>query len=140
MARGLDGIIRYRRYHLDEARRALGVLLQQAADLDKRATALEREIRNEQATALQNPEEGGIIYGHYAARAIERRAELQRAIVDIGVRIEQAREVVRTEFRELKVLEIAEERRLEEEAKKALVAQQAVLDEVGLELYRRRDD
>jgi flagellar export protein FliJ len=140
MARGLDGIIRYRRYHLDEARRALGVLLRKAADLDKQAASLEREIRNEQATALQNPEEGGIIYGHYAARAIERRAELQRAIAEIAGRIDQARETVRGEFRELKVLEIAEERRLEEEVKQALLAQQAVLDEVGLDLYRRRDD
>jgi flagellar export protein FliJ len=140
MARGLEGIIRYRRYQLDEARRALGVLLREAADLTKRAKDLENEIRFEQATAQQHPEEGGIIYGHYAAHAIERRAALARSIAEIERRIEVQRENVRIEFRELKVLEIAEERREKEEAKKALVAQQVVLDEVGLELFRRRDD
>jgi len=140
MARGLDGILRYRRYQLDEARRALGVLLQEAASLEKRAQSLEEEIRFEQATAAQNPELGGFTYGHYAAHAIERRAALARSIIEIERRIEQSREKVRVEFRELKVLEIAEERRLDEETKKALVAQQAVLDEVGLELYRRRED
>jgi flagellar export protein FliJ len=136
MARGLQGVIRFRRHQVDEARRALGVLLGHAAELERRVLALEQEILDEQQVAAAKPEEAGFIYGPYALRAIQRRAQLARARQEVEQRIARAQDGVRQEFRDLKVFEIAQDHRDAAEEKESQVAEQAVLDEVGLQLYR----
>ena len=136
MARGLQGVIRFRRHQVDEARRALGVLLGHAAELERRVLALEQEIVDEQKVAAARPEEAGFIYGRYALRVIQRRTQLAHARREVEHRIAQAQDGVRREFRDLKVFEIAQDHRDAVEEKEAQGAEQAVLDEVGLQLYR----
>lgn len=139
MARGLKGITRYRRYQVDQARRELGKLLSQAAALEQRASSLEAEIVAEQRAASENPAEAGFTYGQYARNAILRRAQLAQAISIMEARIVEAQDNVRTEFRELKVVEIAQETRDAEEALEANRAAQSVLDEIGVQLFRREN-
>ncbi len=139
MARGLQGIIRFRRYQVDEARRALGILLGHAVELERRAAALEQEIRDEQRAAAANPQEAGFIYGPYAAQAIQRRGHLARASAEVESNISRAQDEVRQEFRALKVFEIAQENRDIKEQKEEERVQQAILDEVGLQIRRRRE-
>lgn len=139
MPRGLQGIIRFRRYQIDEARRALGVLLGRAAELKRRAAALEQEIRDEQQAAAANPQEAGSIYGPYAERAIQRRGQLARASAEVETNIVRAQDDVRLEFRGLKVFEIAQQNRDAKEQKEEERVQQSALDEVGLQIRRRTE-
>jgi flagellar export protein FliJ len=138
MPRGLHGIIRFRRHQVDEARRALGLLLGVAADIERQATALEREIAAEQKTAAEKPEEAGFTYGQYALRAIQRRSLLARARAEAEQRIAAAQEGVRQQFRDLKVFEIAQDNRDSVEQRESQRAEQAVLDELGLQRHRDR--
>ena len=140
MARGLKGITRFRRYQVDQARRELGKLLSQAAELAHRAGALESEIVAEQRAASEHPAEAGFAYGLYARQAIVRRAQIVQAKSIMEARIATAQDNVRTEFRELKVVEIAQETRDAEEALEANRAAQSVLDEIGLQLFSRKNE
>lgn len=139
MARGLQGITRVRRYQVDQARRDLGKLLGEVAVLEKGAADLEAQIVTEQRAAADHPAEAGFIYGQYAQRAITQRARFAHAIQETERRIAEAQEGLRTQFRELKVVEIAQENRDTAEEMEAARAEQAVLDEIGIELHRRRD-
>jgi flagellar protein FliJ len=131
MAKGLHGVIRFRRHQVDEARRQLGLLLAMAADMERQADALEKEIVEEQRMAFEKPEEAGFTYGRYALRAIHRRALIARARAEVEQRISVAQEGVRQEFRELKVFEIAQDNRDTAEQQETLRSEQAVLDELG---------
>ena len=140
MARGLQGIMRFRRYQVDQARRDLGKLLGEVAILERGASDLELQIVAEQKAANEHPAEAGFIYGQYAVRAIEQRGRFAHAIQVMEARIAEAQDGLRTQYRELKVVEIAQENRDTAEAAEADRAAQAVLDEIGIELHRRRGD
>jgi len=140
MARGLQGIMRFRRYQVDQARRDLGKLLGEVAILERGASDLELQIVAEQKAANEHPAEAGFIYGQYAVRAIEQRGRFAHAIQVMEARIAEAQDGLRTQYRELKVVEIAQENRDTAEAAEADRAAQAVLDEIGVELHRRRGD
>ena len=139
MARGLQGIMRFRRYQVDQARRDLGKLLGEVAILERGASDLELQIVAEQKAANEHPAEAGFIYGQYAVRAIEQRGRFAHAIQVMEARIAEAQDGLRTQYRELKVVEIAQENRDTAEAAEADRAAQSVLDEIGIELHRRRD-
>lgn len=139
MARGLQGITRVRRYQVDQARRQLGKLLAEVAILEKGASDLEMQIVAEQRAATEHPAEAGFIYGQYAQRAITQRARFAHAIQEMEKQIAEAQDGLRLQFRELKVVEIAQENRDDAEALRAGRVEQAVLDEIGVELHRRRD-
>jgi flagellar export protein FliJ len=139
MARGLQGIMRFRRYQIDQARRELGKLLNEVAILERGASDLEVQIVAEQRAANEHPAEAGFIYGQYAQRAITQRARFAHAIQVMEGRITEAQDELRTEYKELKVVEIAQEHRDAAEAAEADRAAQNVLDEIGIELHRRRD-
>jgi len=140
MARGLEGITRFRRYQVDQARRELGKLLGEVAILEKGAADLETQILIEQKTASEHPAEAGFIYGQYAQRAITQRSRFAHAIRVMEERIAQAQDGLRNQYRELKVIEIAQENRDAAEAVEAARVAQAVLDEIGIELHRRRGE
>lgn len=131
--------MRFRRYQVDQARRDLGKLLGEVAILERGASDLELQIVAEQKAANEHPAEAGFIYGQYAVRAIEQRGRFAHAIQVMEGRIAEAQDGLRTQYRELKVVEIAQENRDTAEAAEADRAAQAVLDEIGIELHRRRD-
>ena len=139
MARGLQGITRFRRYQVDQVRRELGKLLNEVAILERGASDLELQIVAEQKAANEHPAEAGFIYGQYAVRAIQQRARFAHAIQTTEGRIAEVQDGLRKEYRELKVVEIAQENRDTAEAAEANRVAQAVLDEIGIELHRRRD-
>jgi flagellar FliJ protein len=131
--------MRFRRYQVDQVRRELGKLLNEVAILERGASDLELQIIAEQKTANDHPAEAGFIYGQYAVRAIQQRARFAHAIQATEGRIAKVQDGLRNEYRELKVVEIAQENRDTAEAAEANRAAQAVLDEIGLELHRHRD-
>jgi len=107
-------------------------------DLERQARELEAEILKEQEIASKSPVEAGAIYGSYASLAIKRREQFAAAIAEMEERLAEAQEEMREEFFELKGYEIIQDFRDAEEALEQARAEQFVLDEIGLNAYRRR--
>ncbi len=138
MARDLDGVIRYRKHIVDEKRRALGELLRQEDYLIQAREMLERQMREEAAIAAADSRGAGLGYGLYVARAHQRRDQIAAALAETRRRVEQAQDEVRESFKELKTFEIAQESRDTRERAERDHKEQQSLDEIGLELHRRR--
>ena len=138
MAKTLKNLVRLQEWQVDEKRRKLGGLLSLVADLEDRARRLEEELLAEQAVAAAAPEEAGFLYGAYAETVIERRQRLADSIARAEDEIAAAREELRDAYRELKKYEIAEENRVVREREELDRVEQAFLDEVGLQSFRRR--
>ena len=107
MDKDLHAVIRLHKFIVDEKRRELGGLLGEVRELEQKAENLEVEIVNEQQVAQASPEEAGFIYGPYAAAAISRRHEFQETTAEVEEKIAIAQEEMRSEYKDLKVFEIA---------------------------------
>ena len=97
----------------------------------------EAEIAAEQAFATSAPVEGGLIYGNYAARALNVLDDLERAIAACERDIDAAREELRLAYVDLKKYEILQRQRDEEAAREVARIEQAELDEIGIDRRRR---
>jgi chromosome segregation ATPase len=136
--KGLPTLIRLHRWRLDEKRKQLAALERLAAKLREQRRRLEEELRAEQdvARSLTGAE---FTYAAYAKAVVQRRETLPRSIAEAEGQIERVMAEVTEAFRELKRYEVAQanrERAAEEEAARR---EQAVLDDVGANVYRRRE-
>ncbi|MFA7429833.1 MAG: flagellar export protein FliJ [Rhodospirillaceae bacterium] len=135
----LKAVIRLRKWEVDEKRRVLGEMIAEEALLRKRRVELKEEVLRENECAREFVHLADMTLGSYAARAYARRLQLNAAIVDAKKRIEQARDELADMFKDLKTLELAQEARDEAERKERNRKEQLVMDEIGLELFRRRE-
>jgi flagellar export protein FliJ len=135
--RALSTLIRMHRHQLDEKRRALTDLENLRADLIRQREKLEAELAVEQEVA-KKVEVGAFAYGGFARGVISRREKLQESLTELEGRIAAAQQDVALAFQDLKRHEIAlaakQRRQREEEDRRA----QAELDEVSIEMHRRR--
>lgn len=139
MARGdLHNLIRVHEWQVDEKRRRLGQLIQVLDDLEERARQLEQEVINEQQVASHAPAEAGFLYGNFAEAVIERRERLAESIARAEQEVAEARDDLSESYRDLKKYELAQEARDRREAAEMERREQLVLDELGLQGYRRR--
>lgn len=139
MARDLKGVIRFRKWELDEKRRALGDLLRKEQGLIDALQKFDEEMQAEQRAASANALEGGLMFGMYSVAAKARREQVQLWLQEARVAIDAAREELAQSFKEFKTFEIAQEQREEREKKERDSKAQKVLDEIALTTYRRRD-
>jgi flagellar export protein FliJ len=137
--KGLEGLIRLHRWRLDEKRQVLAELERLAARLRQELLDLEREVVDEQKIAAESPQ-AMVTYGQYAAAVIARRARLNQSLAEIEGRMRAALDAVAQAFRELKKYELVKARRDRTAEEKEKRRQQAVLDELGLTLYRRQEE
>lgn len=138
MAKNLKGLIRLHQWMVDEKRRKLGELLKMLAELEDRAQRLEQEALDEQAAAARAPETAGHLYGNYALQVVERRERLAKSIASMEQEIAAARDVLNEAYRELKKFQVAQEVRDRRAALEATRRDQNILDEIGLNIHRRR--
>lgn len=138
MAKDLKALIRLHQWFVDEKRRKLAELERMLAELEDRARKLETEVVTEQKIARAAPETAGATYGAYAVHVIERRERLTRSIASMAAEVAHAREELNDSYRELKKYETAQAARDRRAAAEAARRDQAVLDEIGVETYRRR--
>ena len=82
--------------------------------------------------------EASYLYGRYANAVIARREELDVLIEKQQALIAEAHGEVMAAFRELKKLEVVQERRAAQARKEALAVEQKSLDELGIDMHRRR--
>jgi flagellar export protein FliJ len=134
----LRTLIRLHRWRLDEKRLKLAGALRLLADLERRGIELERQMADERAVAGADPAEAGRFFGAYAAVAMGRRDEIAAALVDTEDRVAAARDELADARRELKKFEAAQEARDLAEAEERARRDQAVLDEVALQIHLRR--
>lgn len=133
----LSALIRLHKYELDEKRRGLTALYTQLAELEKERQRIEAELAVETASVDM---EGGVAftYASYAERMRKNREDIEQAEAQLEVRIQTAKDSMMETFAELKKFEMtqAERERVEEEER--AFKESAMLDEIGLETFRRR--
>src|SRR5437763_11820404 len=135
--KGLPTLIRVRTWALEEKRRKVADLEALEAQLLEAIARLDDEVQLENQVA-SNDTDARFTYGSYISVAIDRRRTLDASVEDVRRQIEAAREEVTLAYQELKKFEVAHnnrKRRVREEANRR---EQIVLDEIGLETYRRR--
>lgn len=133
----LDSLIRMHRWQLDERRRQLAALEELAVKLVEEQRRLEAENLREQAAATASPETAAS-YPGYAHGFLERRRKLEQSHVEIAAQIAQAREALAEAFQEMKRYEITAASRARLQEQREARRQQRVLDDLGIEAYRRR--
>ncbi len=129
--------IRLQKWQVDEAQRRVGELLRLEVQLRADRARLDTELAGEQATAAGSYE-AAMTYGAYAERLIERREKLDMSITEVDGQIEQAREVLRDAFAELKKFELAASAAEERVRRRRDRRDQLVQDDIGLGMFRRQ--
>lgn len=137
MAADLRALIRLHRWRVDEKQRLLSQLRDEEERLRGQKTALEQELLHEQAAARANPGIA-VTYGAYARNIIVRREKLDHAIADAAARVAAVTEALADTFQELKRYELAQEERIRRQNEELRKAQNAMLDEVALVGFQRR--
>lgn len=134
----LDGVIRVRKWDLDEKRRALGQLL----DQEQRALGViarhQKDMDDQARMAAEDALGAGMGYGIWLKRARKKSEALDRALQQIRDAIERARDDMAEAFKDLKTLELAQQARLDAARRERERKEQIALDEMGIEMHRRK--
>lgn len=136
MAAGLKNLIRLHEWTVDERRRELGLHIRTLNELDQRVRDLESELKREQALAGSG--DLGITFGAYYNMFRYRRARLDQQIRAKEQEILEARDILGRAYMELKKYQVADDIRRREADLEEARRDQADLDELGLQLYRRQ--
>ncbi len=137
--RPFDTLIRLSENDLDDKRKNLAALEDVLSRAVARREALDEELAQEQRIAAEDPA-AARLYGSYAERVIERREQADAALAEATRAVEEAREIVREAFAELRRYELAHEQRLEKLRREQAAKEQVELDEIAGNLLRSEDD
>ncbi|MBT5240949.1 MAG: flagellar export protein FliJ [Rhodospirillaceae bacterium] len=136
----LATLIRLRKFEVEERQRAMAVLLRQEEAV---LTGLD-SLSNEKAAETAFMEQAGIWEGStfsaYLERWEVRRSQFMDALDHVRAKIEEARDELSAAYRGLKTFEITQDQREEAEALEDARLEQIELDEMGLELHRRKQN
>jgi len=136
--KGLATLVRARQRELDEKRRALGELQDQANEIIAARDALAGDQRREAELALDSPD-GGFGYGAFLKAARMRDAAMQADLDALETRINAARDEISEAFAEIKRFELIQAAQEERARKEAAKREQEELDELGLNVFRRNE-
>ncbi len=137
MAKSLRSLIRLRGWQVDEKRRDLAAKLRILEALEDRAGALTEEVAREHGIAGSSAGEAALFFGAYIQGVRRRRESLEEAIAQADSAADEARDNAREAFRGLKTVETAEDYRVRAEEAELERLDQAILDEIGLQTFRR---
>lgn len=141
MARSdLETLIRLRKFEVDERQRAMALLLRREEAVLSGIDALENEKKAEAAFMSQAGVWEGSTFPAYLEQWDVRRDQFRQALNQVRAMIEQARDELSEAYRRLKTFEITQEQRDELEALEDSRLEQIELDEMGLELHRRKQN
>lgn len=134
----LHNLIRIRKWDVDEKRRALAALLRHEEAVIERQKALEAEIRAEVEFANTAPVELRSTLFGYLARSDEMRERLAEALKEVQARVAYAQDELAEAYRRSKTLEVTQANRDRAEALEENRREEIDLNEIGLNLFRRR--
>ena len=135
----LKTLIRVHQFELDEKRRQLGNLLRFEQSLENRKILLAKRFKEEEEAA-KSDQTAALTFGAYVDWHIDEIKRVERALVDARQEIALMRDEIREAYQELKTFEITQENREKREAAELERKNNAVLDEIGLTLYRRKQE
>jgi hypothetical protein len=131
----LEGIIRLRKWELDEQRRALADLLEQRAHVENAIELLETEMLDQKKMAHQDF--STLTLGAYLEAARKKKAMLIEGLRKQDEKILEKQDLVSDAYRELKTYEVADENKQSRQRKKVATIEQNALDELGLQAFER---
>lgn len=135
----LHALIRLNKHELDERRRVLTALNVEMMVLQNQRQALEDAFAAEKA-AVDQLEEAAFTFANYVQAVNKRREEIDEAARILAEQIEKAKEAVMETFGEIKKFEMAQAERDRIEADKRKAKEDQMMDDIGLETFRRKED
>ncbi|WP_282609753.1 flagellar export protein FliJ [Pelagibius sp. Alg239-R121] len=133
----LHSLVRVHQWELDEKRQKLADMERLLEKLQNDLAMIDQAYESEKVIAGTTPE-ASAAFPNYAAAVKQRRQRVEESIQALQGSIEETREEVRSAFQELKKYQTAESNQQRREQAKQVKREQQALDEVGLNLYRRR--
>lgn len=138
-AKGLKTLIRLSKFNVDEKRRVLTALQTREDHIIEEIRQGEAQLKEEQRLAAADATGVGFVYGAFQRAWMKRRDIMHQALAVVRQDIEKARDDLAEAFRELKTYEITQANREKREREEADRKEQVFLDEVGLNIHRRKD-
>lgn len=132
-----DQLVRLRTWELDEKRRAMGVLLEEQALLVAEGEAMERELEHEKRTAGGSLDARSVLEA-YMAHFKQRQEVLAQRMAAKQSEIDAANEEVLDAYQELRKAEAVQEEHAAREALRIGRLEQMELDEIALNMTKRR--
>lgn len=137
----LKSLIRLRKHRIDEKQKALADLFRQVEALEARKKSLLETLAHERKIM----EESGSLetlafFGRFSDGIKKNVERIDSDLKKLEVRIQIAQDDIREAFADMKRIEIVQGVREKEEASKQLVKENAELDAIGIEGFRRKDE
>lgn len=136
----LDPLIRIRKHALEQKQKFLADLYRQSEELERQKKSLLDTLLEERKKVDEMGVQALGYFGHYSEAVRGRVEDIEDSLKKLNNRIEVAREDMREAFTEMKKIEITQERRDAEEERKQKKKDDAILDEVALEGFRRKEE
>lgn len=138
MAADLNPLIRVQKHMLDQKQKFLAELYRQAEEYETQKSTMLKTLEDEREKLNGLGVEMLSYFGPYEKSVNDRVKEIDEALLTLNTRIDMAREDIRVAFAELKKIEITQENRDDEEQRSIDKKQSDELDEIGLEVFRRK--
>ncbi|MFK7839356.1 MAG: hypothetical protein AB8B83_03415 [Bdellovibrionales bacterium] len=138
MAADLNPLIRMQKHSLEQKQKFLAELYRQADDYENQKKTMIETLEKERQSVSDMGVEMLSYFGPYEKSVEARVEEIDAAMQTLNTRIEMAREDIRAAFADLKKVEITQENRDQDEQKAINKKQSDDLDEIGLEVFRRK--
>ncbi len=137
----LQPLIRYRSFQVDEKRRVIAALYEEASRLEQqKMTILDVMMRETKVAKESGSFDTLRMLGTYVAGAKKRIAMIDESVRRLDLRIQLAQDDLREAFTDLKKIEILHGRRLEREREASARREEEVMNEIGLTLFRRQGE
>ena len=135
--RSLETLLRLHRWKVDEIRREIAALGKLLDDLAEKDSAIVAEMKRERAIAAGDPA-AARGYGPFVAAALDRRRRLAQTRSEIEARLATRQEALRDAYAELKRHEKLRDQRAARDAAIRERKAAQLLDEIALDMHRRR--
>jgi flagellar FliJ protein len=137
----LNPLIRLRKYRVEEKQKVLAELFRQTELLEGRKKVLFDSLDHEEKLAEESDSiDAMFAFVAYAARVHTELEKLDRLIQLMEPRIQKAQDDMREAFSEQKKAEIIQGRRDEQEQIDIAKKEDANLSEIGIEVFRRKEE
>jgi|TARA_R110002126_G_scaffold13118_1_gene56029 flagellar export protein FliJ len=137
----LDPLIRLYKKTVDDKQRVLADLYRTLEELEQRKQAMLDEVASEsKAVEDMNSLDTQSFFGAYAAGMRKKISRVDDELQKMELLVDAAREDVREGFTELKKVELTAEARAEAEAKKNAKKDSDIMDEIGIDAFRRQQE
>jgi len=138
MAADLNPLIRVQKHALEQKQKFLAELYRQAEEYESQKTTMLETLEKERKNLDGMGVEMLSYFGPYEASVDARVKEIDEALLTLNTRIDMAREDMREAFAEFKKIEMTQEDRDAQEQSAIDKKQSDELDEIGLEVFRRK--